>query len=68
MVMSLIEAKFETIDMSEEEQMLVLIQKALIKIVKTLKLNDDYLFKVFEYFMLVLKEKSINDVDSNYSI
>jgi hypothetical protein len=66
-VQSLLEASFETIDESEEEQMFLLIQQALLKIVKCLNLPEESKLKVFEYLMHVLKKKSFQDADANYS-
>ena len=62
------EVRFEIIDASEEEQMLTLIQKTLLKVMINLELPEEYQFNIFHYFMKVLKVKSIEDADQIYSV
>lgn len=66
--MSLLEVKFEIVDVSEEEQMLTLIQKTLIKVMVSLELPEEHQFNIFHYFMKVLKAKSVEDADQIYSV
>eukprot|EP00347_Sterkiella_histriomuscorum_P023819 403333278 len=65
---TLMEAQFETVDHQEEEQMLLLIQKAILRSVTTLSLQEDLQFKIFRYFLTILKKKSIYDLDQTYSV
>ncbi|CDW90832.1 sec7 domain containing protein [Stylonychia lemnae] len=68
LINTLMTAQFETIDVQEEEQMLILIQKAFLRIVISLQMSEDYQYKIFKYFMKILKKKSIEDSDQTYSM
>lgn len=67
-VRSLAEAPIDPIDRSEEEQKLLLKQKALIKAAKTFNLSTEARELVFKYVLSAVKRQTVDDLDHYYSL
>jgi hypothetical protein len=63
-----LEAKIDPVDHNEEEQKLILKQKVLLKIAETFSLSDLALQTTFRYMLKVTKEKTLKDLENDYSL
>ena len=61
------EAKIDPVDHNEEEQKLILKQKVLLKIAETFALSELALETTFRYILKVTKEKTLKDLEGDFS-
>ena len=64
----MLEAKFEHIDVQEEEQKLLLIQKTLLKVIRQFSLSEDVEFMIVRYLMQVMKKKTVEDIEAYHTV